>query len=529
MRVQAEGGTPFACHRVVLAAGSTTLRGLLTSTMRDKAAPALPEVPAAAFQHCVTYIYTGECEAEERMLPELLRAANFLSVEALKAAAVGALQERLDPVNVLQAWALGDQFAAPALAAAAKETALARFEELGDSLSAAPLEQVEALVADERLGVQSEEAVFSAAARWAEAQQPAPAEGAVLELMRHVRFARMRLEFVQQTVKPWPMLQSSACKEMLLDALVPDVGVAAPAARVGMGPRAVYALGGFDDSKTTLSSIEVYDAPSNAWAAGAAMGSARADAAAAVLGGKLYVLGGIGGGVLGLTRLNTAEAFDPRSGAWAAVAPMSTARSCLAAAALGGRLYAIGGQSSSGSQLSSVEAFDPQSGRWAAVAPMSTKRSACGAAVLGGKIYVGGGWNDDNDSLSTVDVYDPATNSWAAAAPMSTKRVFPGVAVLGGKIYVAGGCPDDDTNILSTVEAYNPQTNTWAAVTPMSTPRHSFALAAVRGKLCAVGGYESEFPSNRLATAEMYDPQTERWEAVAPMSGPRSCHAMAAL
>ena len=221
VRVQAEGGAPFACHRVVLAAGSTTLRGLLTSTMRDEAAPALPEVPAAAFQHVIEFLYVGQCEAEERLLPELLRAANFLGVEALKAAAVGAFQERLDPVNVLQAWALGDQLAAPALAAAAKETALARFEELGASLSAAPLEQVEALVADERLEVESEEAVFSAAARWAEAQQPAAAEGAVLGLMRHVRFACMRREFVEQTVFAWPMLENMAGQKLLRDAFMP--------------------------------------------------------------------------------------------------------------------------------------------------------------------------------------------------------------------------------------------------------------------------------------------------------------------
>ena len=202
-----------------------------------------------------------------------MRAANFLGVEALKAAAVGAFQERLDPANVLQAWALGDQLAAPALAAAAKETALARFEELGESLSAAPLEQVEALVADERLEVDIQDAVFSAAAAWAEAQQPAAAEGAVLGLMRHVRFACMRREFVEQTVFAWPLLETMAGQKLLLGAFVPFVG-AAPAARLGMGPRTVYALGG-SDVGSRLSSIEVYDAQSDTWAAGAPMGSAR--------------------------------------------------------------------------------------------------------------------------------------------------------------------------------------------------------------------------------------------------------------
>ena len=84
VRVQADGGAPFACHRIVLAAGSTMLRGLLTSTRHDAAAPALPEVSDVVLKEVITYIYLGRCEPERRMLPELLRAANFLGVDALK-------------------------------------------------------------------------------------------------------------------------------------------------------------------------------------------------------------------------------------------------------------------------------------------------------------------------------------------------------------------------------------------------------------------------------------------------------------
>ena len=490
VRVQADGGAPFACHRIVLAAGSTMLRGLLTSTRHDAAAPALPEVSDVVLKEVITYIYLGRCEPERRMLPELLRAANFLGVDALKEAAVGALQSLLAPENALGAWALGDQLAAPALATAAKETALARFEELGESLSSAPLAKVQALLADERLEAKSEEAVFSAAKRWAEAQQPAPAEGELLGLMRHVRFACMRHEFVLNTVKPWPQLDTKAGKDMLIEA---TLGVA-PVPRPGFGARALYALGGFGDG--VLSSVEVYDVHSNTWAACAAMGSERCGAAAAVLGGKLYVLAGFDSEG---AYLSTVEAFDPQSGTWSAVAPMSTERSGAIAVALGGRLYAIGGCSRF-TRLSSVEAFDPQTGVWEAVAPTLTpKGGVAGAAVLGGKIYVVGGCGDEGNE---VEVYDPATNSWAAVAPMPTARLYPGVAALGGKIYAAGGKVEDT---LSTVEAYDPESNTWSAIAPMSTPRQSFGLATVRGKLYAVGGYGSDVI---LATAEAYDPQT---------------------
>ena len=50
---------------------------------------------------------------------------------------------------------------------------------------------------------------------------------------------------------------------------------------------------------------------------------------------------GIGKGAAVLTEVET---FDPATDSWRRAAPMCTPRTSLAAAALGGRLYAVGGQ-----------------------------------------------------------------------------------------------------------------------------------------------------------------------------------------
>ena len=73
-----------------------------------------------------------------------------------------------------------------------------------------------------------------------------------------------------------------------------------------------------------------------------------------------HLVGGQGGS-------SKVEAFDPQAGAWAEVAPMPTGRASPAAAVVGGRLYAIGGFGG-GNDLSTVEAFDPQTDAWAALA-----------------------------------------------------------------------------------------------------------------------------------------------------------------
>ena len=53
----------------------------------------------------------------------------------------------------------------------------------------------------------------------------------------------------------------------------------------------------------------------------------------------------------------------------------------MAAAVVGGLLYALGGYDGS-NFLSSCEVYDPASNRWRAIAPMGSKRSEMAAAVV---------------------------------------------------------------------------------------------------------------------------------------------------
>eukprot|EP00966_Prymnesium_polylepis_P268265 6197266-Prymnesium_polylepis.1 len=85
---------------------------------------------------------------------------------------------------------------------------------------------------------------------------------------------------------------------------------------------------------------------------------------------------------------------------------MAIGRNSAAAAVVGGKIYVSGGRSGS-NYLSSVEVYDPARSVWAAAPSMATVRFAAAAAVVGGKIYVSGGDNASN-FLSSVEVYDPA-------------------------------------------------------------------------------------------------------------------------
>ena len=96
---------------------------------------------------------------------------------------------------------------------------------------------------------------------------------------------------------------------------------------------------------------------------------------------------------------------------------MSSARYSLAAAVVDGKLYVMGGFDVP-NRLSSVEQYDPAKNAWEAVAPMSTARQGPAAAVVDGKLYVMGGLNA-RTPLSSVERYDPVRNEWVAMASMA--------------------------------------------------------------------------------------------------------------
>jgi hypothetical protein len=61
---------------------------------------------------------------------------------------------------------------------------------------------------------------------------------------------------------------------------------------------------------------------------------------------------------------------------------MSSARFAHGVAVVDGKLYVVGGVDGTNTRLSSVECFDPSTGEWSVVAPMSTARFRHGVAVV---------------------------------------------------------------------------------------------------------------------------------------------------
>src|ERR671925_892239 len=84
-------------------------------------------------------------------------------------------------------------------------------------------------------------------------------------------------------------------------------------------------------------------------------------------------------------------ATDEQSG-WSLAPSLSQRRSYAAAAAVGGRIYVAGGMvGETGRQLASFQVFDPRLGRWSGLPALPEPVRAAAAAAVGSVVLVAGG------------------------------------------------------------------------------------------------------------------------------------------
>ncbi|HYC36448.1 MAG TPA: DUF4214 domain-containing protein [Usitatibacter sp.] len=244
------------------------------------------------------------------------------------------------------------------------------------------------------------------------------------------------------------------------------------------------------------------------------MPTARSSAAAAVVSGRIYVLGGYQGGVA-CQYLSTNQAYDAAANTWSNKAAMPWGPDGAGAASINGIVYAVGGLTNCGSSFATLGAYDPALDSWTIKAPMPTARGRLGVAAVGGRLYaIGGGLG--NAVTNKVEAYDPATNSWSSRASMPTARMWFATAEAGGLVYVFGGWSGSAT--LATVEAYDPATDTWSSKASMPTARVGAAAGVRNGLIYVVGG---EYTSPPTTLVEVFDPSTNAWATGPSMMVPR--------
>jgi len=257
--------------------------------------------------------------------------------------------------------------------------------------------------------------------------------------------------------------------------------------------------------------------------------------------GKLYVIGGFGGG----KARGIVFEYDPAADRWTKKKPMALPVHHQAMVEYRGKIYVLGGfvAPSTGGGWEPVDntwEYDPVADSWKALWPLPSKRGSAVATQVDGKLYLIGGATTVEGSkdvaingngparvVATNEVYDPATNRWESRSPMALARNHAFAGVVGGKIYVIGGrvahafvTVSSNTDI---VEEYDPATNTWSGLkAKMPSARSGGGWGTLAGKIYVAGG-EVATPEmvGAFRAVEVYDAASNSWSKMPPMPMPR--------
>lgn len=187
-----------------------------------------------------------------------------------------------------------------------------------------------------------------------------------------------------------------------------------------------------------------------------------------VVDGMVFVVGGNDSGEY----LKSTEVFSTSERTWLkpenrGIPPeMPTGRYDMAVAVIGRRIFVVGGFGREG-VLSKVDVLDLELNKWTALPPLKTARQGMGVAVVDNRfIWTFGGFNCDGP-LDVIEIFDAERCEWSTSRVKMTSKFFGAKAVaVNHKIYVIGQSSFEylDVNFLE-----------WHTLTPTSNPRLRFS------------------------------------------------------
>jgi N-acetylneuraminic acid mutarotase len=203
----------------------------------------------------------------------------------------------------------------------------------------------------------------------------------------------------------------------------------------------IYVAGGWTDGRLSKR-LYVYDPMTDSWTRKADMPFTIDQHAGhqGMIAGKLYVYAGVTVKADGSPGPHRFFRYDPASNTWATLNRPSYARRGGASAVIGGKLYLVGGTlptSQNGvGKAYDVHIYDPATG-WTK-RPLGPYSGGLTYAALGGKLYMVGTESRDGCTYNVSSVYDPVANALSEFPHAPLRERAAGVAAKG-QFFVLGG------------------------------------------------------------------------------------------
>jgi N-acetylneuraminic acid mutarotase len=263
-------------------------------------------------------------------------------------------------------------------------------------------------------------------------------------------------------------------------------GAALPLARgevaAAVAEGRIYVVGGFTADGANSTRVEAYSPSTNTWRQEADLPLSVDHTMAAGYRGRVYVAGGYGA-----DRGQLSSLFSFTGDGWARLAPMPEPRAAGGAAIVNGKLYVVGGTKPGSQRLArTMLVYDIARNRWATRGG-PTPREHLGVAALGGRVYVVGGRTAGFDTnMALVERFNPRTGHWSRLRRVPGRRGGTGLAGTGRWLVSVGGEAPPGT--IRTVYRFDVRRGRWSRLPNLPTPRHGLGVAAVGGKVYVIGG-----------------------------------------
>jgi N-acetylneuraminic acid mutarotase len=270
-------------------------------------------------------------------------------------------------------------------------------------------------------------------------------------------------------------------------------------------------------------------APTVSWKSAASSPVVRAEAAGAVVNGKLYILGGYYSTDTAIIAQKRCDVYDPATNKWTRLGDMPIAFTHAGVAVEGSNIWLVGHYTGNhpGPGSAEVWKYNTASDTWSRGPDLPVARGAGAAAIVGRNLHYFGGMDatrTQEQGEHWVLNLDNQSAGWVQKASMPNPRNHLGGAALNGKVYAIGGQhgQEGEQDAQSEVDCYDSATNKWTKVASLPAPRShlSGSVFTMNGKILVLGG-ETAFKT-QTSTIYSYDPATNKWSTIGSLPARRS-------
>ena len=232
------------------------------------------------------------------------------------------------------------------------------------------------------------------------------------------------------------------------------------------------------------------------------------------------------GGHDGKKTLSSVEVYSQTTRQWAPLPDMRQPRMFPACAVLGERLYVVGGQCRLGVPLGSVEVFNLSLNQWEEegeeeVGSLGVKLGSPAAVTHKNSLFVFG-----RGSGGTYDIHiysSKTSNTWEIVHTTLPYHMYAEAVLCAGVVHIL--CGANSTRCKREggpfVYRYDLETHQWSGVgCDMQCQRAGFSAAVVNGDIAVVGGHRGR---EKLASVDLYDPVSGEWQSLPEMCGGGRC------